>query len=108
MSDKSKINLQLEKNCRNIVIHGFCKFENKGCNFNHDYSPTTLSPSQNSAAARKSFNKSNKAFEGLQNPSSSMPAPETLHFESMNLNETINSYTAPKGLQDLIVGSKIC
>ncbi|SAM09208.1 hypothetical protein [Absidia glauca] len=22
--------------CRNVIIHGFCKFEDKGCEFNHD------------------------------------------------------------------------
>ncbi|KAI8914902.1 hypothetical protein DFJ77DRAFT_463882 [Powellomyces hirtus] len=24
--------------CRNVVIHGYCKFENKGCEYNHDSS----------------------------------------------------------------------
>lgn len=22
--------------CRNVIIHGFCKFEDKGCEFNHE------------------------------------------------------------------------
>lgn len=22
--------------CRNVIIHGFCKYEGKGCEFNHD------------------------------------------------------------------------
>ncbi|KAJ3170528.1 PAB-dependent poly(A)-specific ribonuclease subunit 3 [Geranomyces variabilis] len=25
-----------QRMCRNIVIHGFCKFENKGCEYSHD------------------------------------------------------------------------
>ncbi|KAI9360055.1 hypothetical protein DFJ73DRAFT_96097 [Zopfochytrium polystomum] len=24
------------RTCRNVIIHGFCKFENQGCEFNHD------------------------------------------------------------------------
>ncbi|KAI8068780.1 hypothetical protein BDF21DRAFT_107062 [Thamnidium elegans] len=22
--------------CRNVIIHGFCKFQDKGCEFNHE------------------------------------------------------------------------
>lgn len=28
--------------CRNIQIHGFCKFEHKGCSYNHDLKPEIL------------------------------------------------------------------
>ncbi|KAK9480634.1 hypothetical protein V1514DRAFT_325000 [Lipomyces japonicus] len=35
--------------CRNILIHGYCKFENSGCIFRHDTNPTTIrAPSQQS------------------------------------------------------------
>ncbi|KAI9277424.1 hypothetical protein BY458DRAFT_545783 [Sporodiniella umbellata] len=30
--------------CRNIIIHGYCKFENKGCEFNHDTSKSIVLP----------------------------------------------------------------
>ncbi|KAG0767555.1 hypothetical protein G6F57_012564 [Rhizopus arrhizus] len=32
--------------CRNIIIHGYCKFENKGCEFNHDTSKSIVLPQQ--------------------------------------------------------------
>ncbi|KAI8073106.1 hypothetical protein BC940DRAFT_364207 [Gongronella butleri] len=31
--------------CRNVIIHGFCKYEGKGCEFNHDANkPTAIEP----------------------------------------------------------------
>ncbi|PKC03691.1 hypothetical protein RhiirA5_363012 [Rhizophagus irregularis] len=24
------------RTCRNLIIHGYCKYEGKGCEFNHD------------------------------------------------------------------------
>ncbi|CAO3565111.1 unnamed protein product [Mortierella alpina] len=32
----SLTNSNKARTCRNIVIHGFCKYEGKGCEFNHD------------------------------------------------------------------------
>ncbi|KAF9205090.1 PAB-dependent poly(A)-specific ribonuclease subunit 3 [Podila verticillata] len=32
----SLTNSNKSRTCRNIVIHGFCKYEGKGCEFNHD------------------------------------------------------------------------
>ncbi|GJJ68070.1 PAB-dependent poly(A)-specific ribonuclease subunit 3 [Entomortierella parvispora] len=32
----SLTNSNKNRTCRNIVIHGFCKYEGKGCEFNHD------------------------------------------------------------------------
>ncbi|KAI9351675.1 kinase-like domain-containing protein [Pilaira anomala] len=30
--------------CRNVIIHGFCKFEDKGCEFNHENGKTFVLP----------------------------------------------------------------
>lgn len=32
------------RTCRNVIIHGFCKFEHSGCEFNHDLSNNKPSP----------------------------------------------------------------
>ncbi|KAG0245012.1 PAB-dependent poly(A)-specific ribonuclease subunit 3 [Mortierella sp. GBA43] len=32
----SLTNSNKNRTCRNVVIHGFCKYEGKGCEFNHD------------------------------------------------------------------------
>ncbi|KAL1919136.1 uncharacterized protein VTP21DRAFT_2518 [Calcarisporiella thermophila] len=35
-SPSSKNSANRQRTCRNVIIHGFCKFEGKGCEFNHD------------------------------------------------------------------------
>ncbi|KAF9895819.1 hypothetical protein BX616_008756, partial [Lobosporangium transversale] len=37
----SVTNSNKARTCRNIVIHGFCKYEGKGCEFNHDVGKPT-------------------------------------------------------------------
>ncbi|KFH71611.1 hypothetical protein, variant [Podila verticillata NRRL 6337] len=42
----SLTNSNKSRTCRNIVIHGFCKYEGKGCEFNHDINkPAASAPS---------------------------------------------------------------
>ncbi|KAF9204526.1 PAB-dependent poly(A)-specific ribonuclease subunit 3 [Haplosporangium sp. Z 27] len=41
----SLTNSNKSRTCRNIVIHGFCKYEGKGCEFNHDVSKPAASTS---------------------------------------------------------------
>ncbi|KAK9701551.1 PAB-dependent poly(A)-specific ribonuclease subunit 3 [Basidiobolus ranarum] len=31
------------RTCRNVIIHGYCKYDGKGCEFNHDLNPTAPS-----------------------------------------------------------------
>ncbi|KAI8819981.1 kinase-like domain-containing protein [Fimicolochytrium jonesii] len=40
--------------CRNVVIHGFCKFENKGCEYNHDATKATPGSQPSSSPDLKS------------------------------------------------------
>ncbi|KAL9556605.1 hypothetical protein PS6_002260 [Mucor atramentarius] len=35
-----------KRTCRNVIIHGFCKFQDKGCEFNHDTEKTIVLPQQ--------------------------------------------------------------
>ncbi|CAO3699148.1 unnamed protein product [Rhizopus microsporus] len=37
--------------CRNVIIHGYCKFENKGCEFNHDTNKSIVLPQQQNATS---------------------------------------------------------
>ncbi|CAG8482290.1 13344_t:CDS:10 [Funneliformis caledonium] len=32
------------RTCRNLIIHGYCKYEGKGCEFNHDLGKSTSPP----------------------------------------------------------------
>ncbi|KAF9188255.1 hypothetical protein BGZ51_000716 [Haplosporangium sp. Z 767] len=41
----SLTNSNKSRTCRNIVIHGFCKYEGKGCEFNHDVGKPAVSVS---------------------------------------------------------------
>ncbi|KAG0365280.1 PAB-dependent poly(A)-specific ribonuclease subunit 3 [Gamsiella multidivaricata] len=41
----SLTNSNKSRTCRNIVIHGYCKFEGKGCEFNHDVGKSAASMS---------------------------------------------------------------
>ncbi|ODQ79725.1 hypothetical protein BABINDRAFT_7936 [Babjeviella inositovora NRRL Y-12698] len=43
---KAQVTLDWAKDtpCRNITIHGFCKFQDKGCMFKHESSPKTPAP----------------------------------------------------------------
>ncbi|CAO3616936.1 unnamed protein product [Mucor hiemalis] len=36
----------LKRLCRNVIIHGFCKYEDKGCEFNHETDKTFVLPQQ--------------------------------------------------------------
>ncbi|CAO3654961.1 unnamed protein product [Mucor fragilis] len=35
-----------KRTCRNVIIHGFCKFQDKGCEFNHDTGKPIVLPQQ--------------------------------------------------------------
>ncbi|GAN02516.1 poly(A)-specific ribonuclease [Mucor ambiguus] len=35
-----------KRTCRNVIIHGFCKFQDKGCEFNHDAEKPIVLPQQ--------------------------------------------------------------
>ncbi|CEP17331.1 hypothetical protein [Parasitella parasitica] len=38
------------RTCRNVIIHGFCKFEDKGCDFNHEIEKDIVLPQQQNQA----------------------------------------------------------
>ncbi|CDK27533.1 unnamed protein product [Kuraishia capsulata CBS 1993] len=68
--------------CRNILIHGFCKWENKGCSFSHDTGktqPQSQPPPSQQASSTKSGPVSITAPAGetsaslAKSPSSSLP-----------------------------------
>lgn len=67
--------------CRNVLIHGYCKFKDKGCEFNHDRSsfPLTLSSSQqpsssSSAATASSSSSHNNANSTVVESAINIPA----------------------------------
>ncbi|KAF2756818.1 hypothetical protein EJ05DRAFT_453718 [Pseudovirgaria hyperparasitica] len=47
--------------CRNVVIYGHCRYENSGCNFQHDRAKISSSGSQNDS--KKKFNADSPAFQ---------------------------------------------
>lgn len=42
--------------CRNVVIHGYCKYENRGCEFNHETIKAMQSPDQGSSQGKLRVN----------------------------------------------------
>lgn len=58
--------------CRNILIYGKCRYENAGCNFNHDH-PSNNHASSSSDLAKKALNGDSPSFT----PSSLMAQPAT-------------------------------
>ncbi|KAG0321681.1 PAB-dependent poly(A)-specific ribonuclease subunit 3 [Dissophora globulifera] len=53
----SLTNSNKTRTCRNIVIHGFCKYEGKGCEFNHDVNkPAASIPSPELSKAKLHVN----------------------------------------------------
>ncbi|KAI8329373.1 kinase-like domain-containing protein [Choanephora cucurbitarum] len=50
----SKGNGNAKRLCRNVIIHGYCKYEGKGCEFNHDSNkPTSPQTSPDSSSRNK-------------------------------------------------------
>ncbi|CAG8488906.1 7888_t:CDS:10 [Diversispora eburnea] len=43
-SSKNSVLNSKTRTCRNLIIHGYCKYEGKGCEFKHDISKTTSPP----------------------------------------------------------------
>ncbi|CAG8622898.1 323_t:CDS:2, partial [Scutellospora calospora] len=41
------------RTCRNLIIHGYCKYEGKGCKFNHDINKSTSPPNSPETAKSK-------------------------------------------------------
>ncbi|KAF0440403.1 pab-dependent polya-specific ribonuclease subunit pan3 [Gigaspora margarita] len=41
------------RTCRNLIIHGYCKYEGKGCKFNHDLNKSTSPPNSPETAKSK-------------------------------------------------------
>ncbi|KAL7320478.1 PAB-dependent poly(A)-specific ribonuclease subunit 3 [Mucor circinelloides] len=62
--------------CRNVIIHGYCKYEGKGCEFNHDTNKPT-SPQTSPENKSKSRNLATLPFQAVSSVSAdSVNAPE--------------------------------
>lgn len=71
--------------CRNIQIHGFCKFEHKGCSYNHDIplpqqstTTTTGTTTAKTNAISNTSNTSSNLLSSGKSPSSSSSASTAL------------------------------
>lgn len=54
--------------CRNIQIHGFCKFEHKGCSYNHDLASKESSIEAPPSASTSESMSDNHKSKGLNGP----------------------------------------
>lgn len=62
--------------CRNVIIHGYCKYEGKGCEFNHDTNKPT-SPQTSPENKSKNRNLATLPFQAVSSVSAdSVNAPE--------------------------------
>lgn len=64
-------NVESAKNipCKNVLIYGYCKYENKGCVFNHNRgsnSPTEAQGNGNSVNAGAGQNRNNSGYSGSE------------------------------------------
>lgn len=104
------INVDLAKEilCKNILIYGYCKYENKGCVFNHnkalkpDAAGTTAAAAAAGGAAaavaeKKRYNLNTPSFQPLNTPAASSPKfSEATTFDALDAGTTkkFNANTA--------------
>ncbi|KAI8145218.1 hypothetical protein BJV82DRAFT_605362 [Fennellomyces sp. T-0311] len=63
--------------CRNVIIHGFCKYEGKGCEFNHESSNGSVKPSPQGSPE-------NNSKVRIQSPRSNSGMVSSVSAESVN------------------------
>ncbi|CAG8558510.1 17127_t:CDS:10 [Acaulospora morrowiae] len=51
------------RTCRNLIIHGYCKYEGKGCEFNHDMGKTTSPPNSPETSKTTKLNVNSPVFK---------------------------------------------
>ncbi|CAG8536238.1 2113_t:CDS:10 [Paraglomus brasilianum] len=62
------------RTCRNLIIHGNCKYEGKGCEFNHDLNkPSTTSPPPSPETPKSKLSVHSPVFKPSGNISSISP-----------------------------------
>jgi len=76
------------RTCRNVIIHGYCKYEHSGCEFNHDLS--TNRPSPGSPEVKSKLRVDSPIF----NPSS-FRSMDSLSMNLANTYSPQNPYYAP-------------
>ncbi|TID20454.1 hypothetical protein CANINC_003571 [Pichia inconspicua] len=59
--------------CRNIQIHGFCKFEHKGCSYNHDLKNDTFDNNKSNNVSSDETNENKNEDGPLMNQQDSRP-----------------------------------
>lgn len=72
--------------CRNIIIHGYCKFENEGCQFNHGNSKETEGQTTDEVPTQRSMTPLNVKFNAKTSSSftpGKSPAVRSPDFSSL-------------------------
>lgn len=71
--------------CRNVIIHGYCKYEGKGCEFNHDSNKP--SPQTSPENAKSKLRASSNTFQSVSSVTAdSVNAPEFVPRFTMDSN----------------------
>ncbi|RPB23213.1 hypothetical protein L211DRAFT_787352 [Terfezia boudieri ATCC MYA-4762] len=60
-SPRPKLKTDIQTGCRNIVIYGYCRYQDKGCTFNHD-TDSRKQQQTTSASERRKLNVDSPTF----------------------------------------------
>ncbi|KAF9356856.1 PAB-dependent poly(A)-specific ribonuclease subunit 3 [Mortierella sp. AD094] len=98
----SLTNSNKSRTCRNIVIHGFCKYEGKGCEFNHDVGKPAASTSSPEISKAK-LHVNSPIFKPSSLSTSSVKAdainaPEFVPKSAQDNSLTASAYSDPRQL----------
>lgn len=105
-SQGMNINVDLAKDilCKNILIYGYCKYENKGCVFNHnkalkpDAAGATAAATGGGPAAgteKKRYNLNTPSFQPLNTPAAPSPkVREAVAFDALDSGVTTKKFNA--------------
>ncbi|KAK9453859.1 hypothetical protein V1511DRAFT_503431 [Dipodascopsis uninucleata] len=88
--------------CRNIVIHGYCKFEHSGCIFRHDTTPTkpVQSASKIDTTLKKKLNVDSPSF--MPSSVSTSSKPTTLSAQSVDAAPFVPRINTPTSLTEFV------
>lgn len=105
MSSRAPQKFEWAKNipCRNIQIHGYCKYENKGCSFNHDLARKQRKdgPADSSPPLRKPAAKSTNA-----SPSNSASSSFNVNTPSFTPSKFLSNPGTLKGVAAFVPSRK--
>ncbi|KAI7904141.1 uncharacterized protein BX663DRAFT_504092 [Cokeromyces recurvatus] len=80
-------NTNFKRLCRNVIIHGFCKFQDKGCEFKHETEKSFVLPQQMSmGTSTKTLENSSQNNTSIDNMNASIFVPKSASLTTLQDN----------------------